>query len=162
MDNQEYFKVLDLERSGKIEKGFSLLVKLAEAGDPNALLDLSTRYYSTVGFTYPIKQIAPNENKSKEFAVKAKHRLTELANAGDGEAMRILASTYFGHWHPAHEKSVEKGEMWLFRAFEANCYFAANDLAVFYQERDIEKAKFYYQEAKRHSCSVIYNEALEG
>jgi hypothetical protein len=75
--------------------------------------------------------------------------------------MRMLASTYFGHWHPIHEKSVDEGERWLLRAYEAKCYFAANDLATFYQGSDVEKAKFYYQEAERHGCRVIHNDRLE-
>lgn len=161
MDNIEYFKVLDMEQSGELEEAFQLLKNLAEAEHPLALLDLSLRYFSTEGYSHPVNQIESDDAKSDELAVKAKYRLEELANAGDGEAMRLLASTYFGHWHPIHEKSIEKAENWLLRAYEAKCYFAANDLATFYQGSNIEKAKFYYQEAERHSCRVVYNDNLE-
>lgn len=161
MDSSEYFRVSGMERSGKTEEGFRLLVKLAEADDPLALLDLSARYFSIEGYAYPVKEIEPDEVKSEELAVKAKNRLLELAHSGDGDAMRMLASTYFGHWHPIHEKSIKEAEKWLLRAFEANCYFAANDLATFYQGSDIEKANYYYQEAERHNCRVIQNDDLE-
>lgn len=161
MDNDEYFNVLDMERSGEIEEGFLQLEKLAEDGHPLALLDLSARYFSTEGFAYPVKRIDTDEKKSEELAVKAKDRLVELANAGDGEAMRMLASTYLGHWHPVHKKSVMQAEKWLIQAYNAGCYFAANDLATFYQGSDIERAKFYYKEAERHGCRVIQNDDLE-
>ena len=161
MDSSEYFKVSEMERSGKTEEGFLLLEKLAEEDDPLALLDLSARYYSTEGFAYPLKRIRPDERKSEELAIKAKNRLTELANMGDGEAMRMLASIYLGHWHPVHRRSVEEAEKWLVRAYDAGCRVAANDLATFYQGSDIEKAKFYFQEAERHGCRVIQNDDLE-
>ncbi len=150
-----------MERSGKTEEGFRLLVELAEADDPLALLDLSTRYLSIEGYVHPVKEIEPDEVKSEELAVKGKNRLLELAHSGDGNAMRMLAGTYMGHWHPIHEISDDEAEKWLLRAYEASCYFAANDLATFYQHSDIEKAKYYYQEAERHNCRVIQNATLK-
>jgi TPR repeat protein len=161
MNNTKYYEALELERSGKIEEGFHLLEQLSSEGDPCALLDLSARYFSVEGFAFPVKQIVPDSKKSKELAIKAKSRLVELANIGDGEAMRMLASTYLGHWHPALEKSIKKAEEWLLLAYKAKCYFAANDLATFYQGINIEKAKFYYKEAERHDCRVIHNHNLE-
>jgi TPR repeat protein len=161
MDSSAYFKVSEMERSGQTEEGFLLLERLAMEGDPLALLDLAGRYFSTEGFAHPVKTIESDERKSEELAIKAKDRLLELANAGDGEAMRMLATTYFGHWHPVHEKSFDEGEKWLLRAYEVACYSAANDLALFYLGKDIEKAKFYYQEAERHGCRVIHDDRLE-
>jgi hypothetical protein len=51
--------------------------------------------------------------------------------------------------------------VWLLKAFEAKCYFAANDLATFYQGSDLEKAKYYYQQAEHHDSRVIQNSNLE-
>lgn len=110
---------------------------------------------------YPVEEIPTDKKKSEELAVMAKEQLEQLSATGDGEAMRMLASIYFGHWHPVHEKSIEKAEKLLLKAYEANCYFAANDLATFYLGRDIEKAKFWYQEAEWHHCRVIYDDRLE-
>lgn len=64
-------------------------------------------------------------------------------------------------WHPVHEQSIEKAENLLLNAYEANCYFAANELAIFYLSRDIKKAKFWYHEAERHHCRVIHDDRLE-
>ena len=77
------------------------------------------------------------------------------------EVMRMLASIYLGHWHPVHEKSVENAEKLLLKAYAANCYFAANDLAIFYIGSDLDKAKFWYQEAERHNCRLIHDARLE-
>lgn len=161
MNDAEYFDVFDLESSGKTEEGFLLLERLAEEGNYLALLDLSARYFSTEGYAFPVKAILSDEKKSEELALKAEKRLLELATAGDGEAMRMLANTYLGHWHPVLKKSVELAETWLLRAYEVEHYEAANDLAVFYLERDIDRAKFYYREAELHSCKVIYHDRLE-
>lgn len=153
--------VLDLEQAGEKERAWQLLNLLAVEEDPLALLDLATRYFSTEGFTYPVHPVEPDRNKSDELATKGKEILERRAEAGDGDAMRILACTYLGHWHPIHEVSIKKAEYWLLKAFDAGCYFAANDLAPFYQEQDIEKAKYWYRMAERHNCRVIYNEKLE-
>jgi len=40
MDSSKYFKVSEMERSGKTEEGFVLQDKLADKNDPLALLDL--------------------------------------------------------------------------------------------------------------------------
>jgi TPR repeat protein len=161
MDNEEYFKVSELEQAKKTKEGFALLLRLVEEKHPLALLDMSTRYYSTECFVYPVEDVPTDEKKSEELALIAKEKLEQLSAAGDGEAMRMLASIYLGHWHPVHEKSVEKAEQLLLKAYEANCYFAANDLAIFYIGSDIEKAKFWYQEAERHDCRVIHDDRLE-
>jgi hypothetical protein len=161
MDNSEYFKVSELESVGKTKEALALLLKLVDEKDPLALLDMSNRYYSTEGFAYPIEYIPVDMEKSELLAVMAKEELEQLAISGDAEAMRMLASTYFGHWHPIHEKSLEKAEKLLLEAYKANCYFAANDLATFYIGSNIDKAKFWYQEAERHQCRVIYDSRLE-
>ena len=161
MDTSEYFKATEMERSGDTEEGFLFLERLSKKADPLALLDLSMRYLSTEGYANPVKEIEPDEKKSEELAKEANSRLNELANNGDGEAMRMLANIYLGHWHPSLKKSIKEAEKMLLDAFEANCHFAANDLATFYQGSDIEKAKFYYQEAERHGCRVIQNDNLE-
>ncbi|MBN4082033.1 MAG: hypothetical protein COC05_06680 [Gammaproteobacteria bacterium] len=161
MDTNEYFKAIEMERSGNSEEGFLLLEKLSNEGDPLALLDLSMRYISIEGYASLVKHIEPNEIKSEELAIKAENRLSELASDGDGEAMRMLANIYLGHWHSVQKKSIVEAEKMLLRAFEANCYFAANDLATFYQGSDIKKEKFYYQEAERHGCRIVQNDNLE-
>lgn len=161
MNTEAYYKVMEIERAGEIEKALSMLKELAREGDALALLDLSARYYSVDGYAYPVESIDPDHTKSEELLLRAKERFEELSSEGSGEAMRMLASIYFGHWGPFLEKSVEKAEQYLLRAIEAKCFFAANDLATFYQGSNIEKAKYYYQMAEEHNCRVIHNEDLE-
>ena len=161
MDNDQYNLVFELEREGKKVEALQLLQHLADEDHPMALLELSMRYFSTDGYTSPVLPLEPDNVKSDELSKRGKEKLEELAEAGDGEAMRILAYTYLGLIGIDFEKSVELGEKWLLKAYEANCYFAANDLASFYQGSDLEKAKHYYQEAERHGCRVIKNENLE-
>ncbi len=161
MNSEQYFHALDLERAGNTQEGIALLLKLANEGDPLALLDMSNRYFSTEGYTYQVADIKPDEKKSENCAILAKERLIALAEVGDGEAMRMLALTYLGHWHPILEKSIDKAEKLLLKAFDTKCYFAANDLALFYIGSDIKKAKFYYQEAERNNCRVIHDDRLE-
>jgi len=83
--------------------------------------------------------------KSEDLAIKAKNRLIELVNIGDAEAMRMFAITFLSNWHPVLEKSIEKSEEWLLLAYKEKCYFAANDLATFYQIINIEKEKVLLQ-----------------
>lgn len=161
MDNKEYFKISSLEQSGKTKEGFALLIKLIGEKHPLALLDMSGRYFSTDGFPHPIEEVPINRPKSEELAIQAKEEFEKLAHKGDGEAKRMLASLYLGHWHPIHEKSIEKAEKLLLEAYKMKCYCAANDLAILYLGSNIEKAKFWYQEAERHNCRVIYNDRLE-
>ena len=75
--------------------------------------------------------------------------------------MRMLGNYYLGLWGLADDKNIDLGEKWLLKAYEANCFFAANDLATFYQSSNIEKAKYYYREAERHNCRVVQNDDLE-
>ncbi len=161
MNNEAYFKILDLERSGGSKEALKLLLQLAEENHPMALLDLSIRYLSVEGFAYPVEHIEPDAEKSEKLALKAKGLIETASNNGDGEAMRMLASFYMGHWHPIYEKSNLMAEQLLLKSIEAGCYFAANELATFYLSKDIEKAKYYYQMASNHDCRVIYHEELE-
>lgn len=161
MDNEQYNSVSDLERDGKTEEGFRLLERLAQEEHPVALLDLSARYWSIEGYAHPVFSLKPDHAKSEELAKRAKKKLEEMVQDKDGEAMRMLAYTYLGHWGPYLEKSIEQAEQWLLKAYEAGCYFAANDLSSFYVNSDLEKAKYWYQEAERHNCRVIYHEQCE-
>lgn len=161
MDNDQYNLVFDLEREGKKEEALKLLQRLADEDHPMALLELSMRYFSTDGYTNPVFPLEPDNVKSEELSKRGKEKLEELAESGDGEAMRILAYIYLGLIGVDFKKSANLGEEWLLKAYKANCYFAANDLACFYQGSDLEKAKFYYQEAERHGCRVIKNTNLE-
>lgn len=161
MNTDEYYKIMEIERTGETSKALSMLKKLAHEGDALALLDLSARYYSIDGYAYPVEHIESDHIKSEELFFKAKEKFEELSNEGSGEAMRMLANIYLGHWGPYLEKSFEKAEKYLLKAIEAKCFFAANDLATYYQGSNLEKAKYYYQMAEKHNCRVIYNENLE-
>lgn len=122
---------------------------------------MSCRYCSTEGFVYPVQAIAIDIKKSEEYSVQTKEELEKLSAAGDGKAKRMLAKMYLGHWHRIHQKSIEKAERLFLEAYEAKCCFAANKLATFYVVSDLEKAKFWYQEAERHNCRVIQDDRLE-
>jgi len=74
--------------------------------------------------------------------------------------MRMLAYLHLGLLG-IYEKSIEKAETLLLNAFEAGCYFAANDLHTFYLGSDKEKSKHYYKEAERHRCRVVFNQDFE-
>ncbi len=161
MNNEEYWLITELERKGEAKKAFQLLVRLADEEHPMVLLDLSSRYYSIEGYVNPVYPLDSDREKSKSLAKLGKKSLERMVLLNDGEAMRMLAYCYFGHWGPYLEKNIEQAEKWLLKSYKAECYAAANDLATFYQGSDIEKAKFYYQEAEKHDCRVIYNPNLE-
>jgi TPR repeat protein len=161
MDNEQYNSISDLERNGKVEEGFRLLERLAEEEHPMALLDLSARYWSIEGYAHPAFPLEPNHEISKKLAIRAKNILEKMVKENDGEAMRMLAYTYLGHWRPCLEKSIEQAEQLLLKAYGAGCYFAANDLSSFYVNSDLEQAKYWYQKADRHNCRVIYHEQCE-
>jgi len=161
MNTEEYYKVLDIERNGETAKAFKMLEQLAQEGDALAMLDLLARYYSVEGYAYPVEPLEPDHAKSEAYFFKAKKRFEELSISGSGEAMRMLASIYLGHWGPHINKSIEKAEELLLKAIEAKCCFAANDLATFYQGSDKEKAKYFYQLAEENNCRVIQNDEFE-
>lgn len=60
-----------------------------------------------------------------------------------------------------HEESLIQGEHYLLRSYDAGCFFAANDLFMFYLGKNNEKSRFYYQEATRHECRVVFHAAFE-
>lgn len=72
----------------------------------------------------------------------------------------MLAYAYLGHLCP-HYKDVGEAEKWLLQAYEAGCYFAANDLHTFYLGSDQEKSKYWYMEAEKRKCRVVYYEEFE-
>ena len=161
MNTDEYYKIMEIERSGETVEALLMLKKLAKKGDALALLDLSTRYYSTEGYVYPVEHIEPDHAYSEELFFKAKESFEKLAADGSGEAMRMLANFYLGAWGPYIERSIEKAETLLLESIEAKNYFSANELASMYLGRDLKKAKYYYQMAKEHDCLVIKNDAFE-
>lgn len=161
MDMEEYNKVSELERKGEIEKGFTLLQNLANDGHPLALLELGLRFYSTEGYVHPVKSLESNLKECEELLKKGKQGLEKEASLNDGEAMRMLAYTYLGFFSNYLEHDLEKAEEWLLKSYEAGCYFAANDLSTYYLGTDLAKAKFWYQEADKHNCRVIFNDQCE-
>jgi hypothetical protein len=154
MDCTQYLKVSDLDGEGKCEDAYRLLLKLAAGRDPLALLELSSRNFSTNGYTPPVFALPPDIEKSKSLAREGEQVLLDLAAKQDGEAMRILGNLYLGHFSP-HHKSYETAKDWLHKSFDAGCHFAANDLSVFYSGIDMEKAKYWRQQAVQHGCCVI-------
>lgn len=160
MDRDEYLKVFSLEREGNLVAAGKLLLDLAEAKDPHGLIELGVRYLlipeEVPGYYCPGK----NEELSQALIEQGRLEFERLAAVGDSEAMRMLGYFYLGLLGPV-EKNIFLGERWLIKAFESGCYFAANDLATFYQGSDVEKAKYYYQEAEFHGCRVIQNHNLE-
>src|SRR5688500_9504171 len=96
MDTERYLKVFDLERDGKLEDGYRLLVSLASEKHPLALVELGTRHISTEGQSPPVLSLPPDPQKGKELIEEGKLALEELASKGDGEAMRMLAYLYLG------------------------------------------------------------------
>jgi len=161
MDNDEFLTISELERRGSVNEAFELLSRLAKNSHPMALLDLSMRYYSVEGYAQPVFPLEPDHEKSEQLAKLAKERLEELASKNDGEAMRMLAYCYLGHWGPFLEKDRGQGEDWLLKAYDAECFVAANDLSVFYQHSNLEKSKHWYNEAETHNCRIIFNEQCE-
>lgn len=160
MDTLKYTEVFERERNGRRQEAFELLEQLAKDQDPMALIELGCRYYSVDGQKPEPLSIEPDDAKSKFYLKEGKARLEELAQEGDSEAMRMLGYVYLGLLG-IYEKSVQKGEAYLLASFERGCCFAANDLATFYQGSDIEKARYYYQEAEKHNCRVVHNDDLE-
>lgn len=160
MDSERYLKVSELERAGKLEEGLSLLKNLANENDPLALIELGSRHISTDGYSPPVLSIVSNPEKGKDLIERGRRVLEERASKGDGEAMRMLGYYYLGHLCPC-ERELNEAETQLLNAFQAGCYFAANDLHTFYLGSDTEKSKLYYKEAERHKCRVVFHEDFE-
>ena len=66
---------MEIERAGETTEALVMLKKLANKGDALALLDLSTRYYSTECYVYPVEDIEPDHAYSEELFFKAKKKL---------------------------------------------------------------------------------------
>lgn len=159
MDCTRFLKVSELDSEGKCEDAYRLLLQLATERDPLALLELSCRNFSTNGFSPPVFPLPPDIEKSKSFAREGEQVLLDLAAEKDGEAMRTLGNIFLGLTLPHHPDFAEyldrqKAKEWLLKAFEAGCYFAANDLAFYFGE-NIEEAKFWRGQAVQHGCCVI-------
>ncbi|MGC1510091.1 SEL1-like repeat protein [Ketobacter sp.] len=159
MSAEKFQKVYELEDLGEFKKAFVVLSELADAGYGLALFEMASRLLSPESYVKDIYPKTPDEELSKEYASRAFRALTDEALAGNGESMRMLAYAYLGLSVPFYENDISKGEQWLLNAFDAGCNFAANDLSTFYLGSDLEKAKFWYKQADKHSCRVIYNES---
>lgn len=160
MDSERYLKVSELERAKKLEEGLSLLKALANENDPLALIELGSRHISTDGYSPPVSPVASDSEKGKDLIERGKRVLEEWASKGDGEAMRMLGYYYLGHLCLC-ERNIKEAETQLLKAFQAGCYFAANDLHTFYLGSDVEKSKYYYKEAEQHKCRVVFHEEFE-
>lgn len=160
MDSERYLKVSELERAGKLEEALSFLKDLAIDNDPLALIELGNRYITTEGYSPAVLPISNDPEQGKKLIEKGRRALEGLASEGDGEAMRMLGYFYLGRLC-ACERNVGAAEIQLLNAFQAGSYFAANDLHTFYLASNIEKSKYYYKEAERHKCRVVYHEGFE-
>lgn len=160
MDTESYLEVSNLDRAGKREEAFKLLLKLADERHPLALVELSSRYFSTEGYSPPVYPLEPDREKSETLAKEGERELRRLAEAQDGEAMRMLGYLHLSLLCP-FPKNVDEAKRWLHRAYEAGCYFAANDLHTYYLGSDMEKARYWYREAEKHNCRVVFNEQCE-
>ncbi len=161
LDNKEFNKILGLERKGFKEEAYDLLLHLVQENHPLALLELSSRYISTDGYTHKIFELTQDLELSKKLALKAKSALEDLSNLGDGEALRMLAYTYLGFHGPYHDKCVEKAEKLLLESYNAGCLVSANDLTTLYVWSDIEKAGYWYNIAEKHGVRVILHSECE-
>jgi TPR repeat protein len=160
MNTEEFERVNRLDYDGRHQEAFDLVCKLSEENDPMALFDLSIRFYSSEGQWPEVLKIKPDLIKSNELADAGKRELESLANTNDGEAMRMLAYLYLGHLCPYH-KDINEAEAWLLKSVAAECHFASNDLATFYQNNNVVEAKKWYKYAEDHGCRVIQNSNLE-
>ena len=105
MDTLKFTEVFELERDGKREEAFELLEKLTKERDAMALIELGCRYHSIDGQEPEPMAVEPDEAKSKRFLKEGKAILEDLAQNGDGEAMRMLGYVYLGLLG-IYEKSV--------------------------------------------------------
>ena len=160
MDSITYTSIFDLERKGELEQAYQLLMKLTEDKDPLATIELGTRYLEADWKSIGVKELVSDPIKAELLLNEGRNLLVGMSQEGDAEAMRMLGYTYLGLLG-VFERSITLGEKWLVKSFEAGCFFAANDLSVLYKGTNIEKARFYYEEAERHECRVIMDSDLE-
>ena len=161
MDNEKFNKISSLEEIGLKEEAHEILLELVNQNHPMALLELSSRYFSTEGYVNDVFPLEKNLELSKKLAIQAKSELEALTKLGDGEAMRMLAYTYQGHHGHYHEKNIEKAEKLFLASYDAGCFFSANELSSFYVSTNIEKAGYWYQLAEEHNVRVIFNPECE-
>ena len=140
MNTESYLEVSNLDKLGKHREAFELLVRLADERHPLALLELSSRYLTTEGYSPPVFPLEPDHEKSDSLAKEGEIELRRLADSQDGEAMRMLGYLHLGQLCP-YTKNITEAERWFHRAYKAGCYFAANDLHTFYLGSDIEKGE---------------------
>ena len=160
MDIERIQQVYELDREGKHDDAFDLLLVLVEANDPMAHFELSSRYFSTVDREPPVLEIPPDYELSKNYSSRGRLALRDLADKGDGEAMRMLAYAYLGHLCPGM-KNPEKAEDWLLKSLASGCDIAANDLSTYYRNIDLDKSKYWYEYAEKCGCRVISDPTLE-
>ena len=149
-----------LEREGRLVEAHQLLTELASQGDAMALIELGGRHITTTGRWPPVLPIEPNADVAASLIEKGRVALESLAAHGDGEAMRMLAYLFLGKLC-AYTLDEAKAEQCLLDAFAAGCHFAANDLHMFYVDKNEAKARFYYDEASRLGCKAVYYEPFE-
>lgn len=160
VDMTRFNEVGDLDRAGDHDAAMALLTQLGAEKDPMALIELGCRYFSQDGCWPKVKTFPTNEQAGLKLMEEGRRELERLAQDGDGEAMRMLAYTHLGLLG-VFEKDISRGEKLLLEAFEAGCYFAANDLHVLYLGSDDEKSKFHYNAAESHGCRVVFNSKFE-
>ncbi len=160
MNTENIRQVYVLDKEGKPQEAFDLICALAQENDPLALFELSTRYFPLQERPPEMLSIEQDEQKSKTYAISGKAELQKLADNNDGEAMRMLAYLYLGHLCP-YPRDLKEAENWLLKSIDAGSDVAANDLAIFYQNTNIEKARYWYQYAQEKGCRLIHNEELE-
>jgi len=161
MDKEIFNKVFTLEQIGSKKEAHELLLKLVGESHPMALLELSSRYFSTQGYVNEVFQLEQNLELSEKLATQAKLELETLTKLGDGEAMRMLAYCYLGYHGHYHERNIKTAEKLLLASYDAGCFFSANELASFYVSSDIEKAAYWYNLAEIHNERVVYHPECE-
>ena len=161
MDNEIFNRISTLEQAGSKKEAHELLLELADENHPMALLELSSRYFSTEGYVNEVFPLEQNLELSEKLATQAKLELEALTKLGDGEAMRMLAYCYLGYHGHYYERNIQKAERLLLASYDAGCFFSANELASFYVGSDIEKAGYWYNLAETHNERVVYHPECE-
>jgi hypothetical protein len=154
-----YMTVLELETNGKFEAAGQLLLTLVESNDPLALIEYGNRNRMDPSEFPGHHMPGKDEQKAAEYIARGISELERLAACGDGEAMRQMGYLCLG-FYGLEFRSTEAAEQWLLKAYEAGCYFAANDLHCLYLGSDAEKSQHWYDEAERHGCRVVFHPAL--
>jgi TPR repeat protein len=155
MNLHRALEVTRLERDGDAAAADRMLRDLASDGDAMALIELGARHFAAVNRWPSAQNVEPNPELGAQLITRGRTALEALASSGDAEAMRMLGYVYLGKLAP-HPQDEVKAEQYLLNAFAAGCHFAANDLHMFYVDRDEAKARYYYEEASRLGCKAVY------